>query len=34
VWAVRAAPGTREEARRVYEKLGSRAQPFAQRNRP
>ena len=34
VWAVRNAPVTRDAARRVYERLGSRKEPFAQRNRP
>lgn len=34
VWAVREAPGTREAAWRVYERLGNRAHPFAQRHRP
>lgn len=34
VWAVREAPGTREAALRVYQRLGSRAHPFAGRHRP
>ncbi len=29
IWAVRRAPGTREAARRVYDKLGSRKEPFS-----
>ncbi len=32
VWAVRRAPGTREAARRVYDKLGSRKEPFSRRD--
>ena len=32
VWAVRKAPGTRQAARRVYDKLGSRKEPFHQRD--
>ncbi len=32
VWAVRRAPGTREAALRVYEKLGSRKEPFRNRD--
>ncbi|MDZ7632520.1 MAG: deoxyribodipyrimidine photo-lyase/cryptochrome family protein [Gemmatimonadaceae bacterium] len=32
VWAVRKAPGTREAARRVYDKLGSRKEPFSRRD--
>jgi len=30
IWAVRRAPGTREAARRVYDRLGSRKEPFNQ----
>lgn len=29
IWAVRRAPGTREAARRVYDRLGSRKEPFS-----
>ena len=29
IWAVRRAPGTRAAARRVYDKLGSRKEPFS-----
>jgi deoxyribodipyrimidine photo-lyase len=29
IWAVRNAPGTRDAARRVYDKLGSRKEPFS-----
>ena len=29
IWAVRRAPGTREAAQRVYDKLGSRKEPFS-----
>ena len=32
VWAVRRAPGTREAARRVYDRLGSRKEPFSRRD--
>ncbi len=32
VWAVRKAPGTRDAARRVYDKLGSRKEPFSRRD--
>jgi len=32
IWAVRRAPGTREAARRVYDRLGSRKEPFSQRD--
>lgn len=32
VWAVRRAPGTRDAALRVYEKLGSRKEPFSRRD--
>ncbi|HYW49030.1 MAG TPA: FAD-binding domain-containing protein [Gemmatimonadaceae bacterium] len=32
VWAVRRAPGTREAARRVYDRLGSRREPFSRRD--
>ena len=29
IWALRRAPGTRDAARRVYDKLGSRKEPFS-----
>ena len=29
IWAARRAPGTREAAQRVYDKLGSRKEPFS-----
>jgi deoxyribodipyrimidine photo-lyase len=32
IWAVRSAPGTRDAARRVYNKLGSRKEPFSRRD--
>ena len=32
IWAVRRAPGTREAARRVYDRLGSRKEPFSRRD--
>lgn len=32
IWEVRKAPGTREAARRVYDKLGSRKEPFHRRD--
>ena len=32
VWAIRRAPGTRAAALRVYEKLGSRKEPFSRRD--
>ncbi|MES3033293.1 MAG: FAD-binding domain-containing protein [Gemmatimonadota bacterium] len=32
VWAVRHEPGTQEAARRVYDKLGSRKEPFSRRD--
>ncbi len=32
IWAVRKAPGTRAAARRVYDRLGSRKEPFSRRD--
>jgi deoxyribodipyrimidine photo-lyase len=32
IWAVRRAPGTRDAAKRVYDKLGSRKEPFSRRD--